>query len=223
VTVLHVLIPLLGVAFTAFHAAFARWLLNGIPFAPKRAPASYETPNVTVLVAARDEAGNLPSLIPALLAQSYPVDRTQIVLVDDRSSDATSELARELGQGRVEVIRVDELPSGMGPKKHALLRGLGVARGEIVVQLDADNVPDPDWLSCMIQRFQPHTAPGSPNGSTGSGRWRPWGGRRSRRRRSEPANRSPPTAGTSPTGARRSTTWVGSFATRTWCRATTIS
>ena len=156
-TVLHVLIPLLGVAFTAFHAAFARWLLNGIPFAPKRAPASYETPNVTVLVAARDEARNLPSLIPALLAQSYPVDRTQIVLVDDRSSDATSELARELGQGRVEVIRVDELPSGMGPKKHALLRGLGVARGEIVIQLDADNIPDPDWLSCMIQRFQPRT------------------------------------------------------------------
>lgn len=156
-TALHVLIPLLGVAFTAFHAAFARWLLHGIPSSPKRSPASYETPNVTVLVAARDEAGNLPHLIPALLAQSYPVDRTQIVLVDDRSSDATSQLARELGQGRVDVVRVDELPSGMGPKKHALLRGLGVARGEIVVQLDADNIPDPDWLSSMIQRFQPRT------------------------------------------------------------------
>lgn len=156
-TLLHVLIPLLAVGFVAFHAAFARWLLGGIAPTQTRSPASYETPQVTILVAARDEAANLPGLIPALLAQSYPVDRTQIVVVDDRSTDTTSQLARELGMGRVEVVRIEDLPRGVGPKKHALLQGLNIARGEIVVQIDADNIPDPDWLACMVSCFQPRT------------------------------------------------------------------
>jgi cellulose synthase/poly-beta-1,6-N-acetylglucosamine synthase-like glycosyltransferase len=156
-TLLHVLIPLLGIAFVAFHAAFARWLLAGIPVKPVRSQVSYETPMVTILVAARDEASNLKNLIPALLAQSYPVDRTQIVIVDDRSSDPTSQVVRELGQDRVELVRVDVLPAGLGPKKHALQQGLAIARGEIVVQIDADNLPDPDWLSCMISCFHQRT------------------------------------------------------------------
>jgi len=156
-TLLHVLIPLFGIGFVAFHVAFARWLLAGIPAKPARPQVSYETPMVTILVAARDEASNLSRLIPALLTQSYPVDRTQIVVVDDRSTDPTSQVVRELGGGRVELVRVDVLPRGMGPKKHALQQGLGIARGEIVVQVDADNLPDPDWLSCMISCFQPRT------------------------------------------------------------------
>ncbi len=156
-TVFHVLIPILGVGFIAFHTAFARWLLSGIPRKPVVVPVSYDTPLVTILVAARNEAQNLPQLIPALLAQSYPTDRTQIVVVDDRSTDSTASVARELGLGRVEVVTVESLPSGMGPKKHAIQRGLGVARGEIVVQIDADNLPGPDWLTSMVSNFQPRT------------------------------------------------------------------
>ena len=156
-TLFHVLIPLLGIGFVAFHAAFARWLMAGIPDKAVRVPVSYHTPVVTILVAARDEASNLPNLIPALLAQTYPVDQTQIVVVDDRSADATSRLAAELGQGRVEVVRVDSLPAGMGPKKHALMCGLRESRGEIVVQIDADNLPEPDWLAAMVSCFQPRT------------------------------------------------------------------
>jgi cellulose synthase/poly-beta-1,6-N-acetylglucosamine synthase-like glycosyltransferase len=157
VTVLHVVIPLLSVGFLAFHAAFARWLLEGIERGRRKLPASYETPQVTILVAARNETANLPDLIGSLLKQSYPVDRTQILVVDDRSSDDTAELAVSLGKGRVEVVRVDELPAGMGPKKNAIMKGLTLAKGEIVVQIDADNRPGTDWLGSIVAAFQPRT------------------------------------------------------------------
>lgn len=156
-TLLHVLIPLLSVGFATFHAAFARWLLRGIERGRRAVPASYETPLATILVAARNETANLPELVERLLGQSYPEDRTQIVLVDDRSSDETANLARSLGRDRIEVVRVEALPEGVGPKKNAILNGLGRARGEIVVQIDADNRPGPDWLASLVAAFQPRT------------------------------------------------------------------
>ncbi len=156
-TALPVLIPVLGVGFTAFHAAFARWLLAGIDRCAQSRSASYETPSVTILVAARNETANLPGLIPALLGQSYPVGRTQILVIDDRSDDETADVAARLGEGRVETVRVDELPLGVGPKKNAILRGLAAARGEIVVQIDADNRPGADWLASLISCFQERT------------------------------------------------------------------
>lgn len=156
-TLLHLLIPVLGVGFITFHAAFARWLLMGIERGSRKLPASYETPMISVLVAARDEVSNLPELIPSLLEQTYPIDRTQILLIDDRSLDATAKLASELGQGRIEIVRVDSLPEGIGPKKHAILKGLAEARGEIIVQIDADNRPGVDWLAGVISAFQPRT------------------------------------------------------------------
>lgn len=156
-TLLHVLIPLLSVGFLAFHAAFACWLLRGIERGRKKSSPSYETPVVTVLVAARNETANLPELIDCLLKQSYPADRIQILVVDDRSSDDTAAIAKSLGQERIEVVRVDELPAGVGPKKNAIMKGLTLARGEIVVQIDADNRPGTDWLGSIIEAFQPRT------------------------------------------------------------------
>lgn len=156
-TLLHVVVPLLSVGFLAFHAAFARWLLAGIERGRTKPPGSYETPLVTLLVAARNETANLPELIESVLGQSYPVDRTQIIVVDDRSSDNTAELAMNLGRERVEVVRVDELPAGVGPKKNAIMSGLNHARGEIVIQIDADNRPGADWLASIVAAFGPRT------------------------------------------------------------------
>ena len=156
-TALPVLVPLFGVGFTAFHAAFARWLLGGVDRCAAPRPACYETPSVTILVAARNETANLPGLIPSLLAQSYPVGQTQILVIDDRSDDETAVVAARLGEGRVETVRVDALPLGVGPKKNAILQGLAAARGEIVVQIDADNRPGPDWLASLIACFQERT------------------------------------------------------------------
>lgn len=156
-SLLPVFIPVLSVGFLAFHAAFARWLLEGIERGRRKSPDSYETPQVTILVAARNETANLPELIGCLLNQSYPVERTQILVIDDRSSDDTARIARDAGQERVEVVRVDELPAGVGPKKNAILKGLTLAKGEIVVQIDADNRPGMDWLASLVAAFQPRT------------------------------------------------------------------
>src|SRR5512142_2293885 len=56
-------------------------------------PAAGETPpGISVIVAARNEERALPALLRALLAQDYPPERREIILVDDRSTDGTAEL-----------------------------------------------------------------------------------------------------------------------------------
>lgn len=148
--------PLVAIAFSGFHIAFARWLLRGLRGPVPQADGDFR-PLVSVLVAARDERSNLERLVPALLAQDYPAEMLQLVVVDDRSTDGTAETAHRLGEGRVEVVTVRALPEGVGPKKHALATGLACARGEIVLQIDADNRPGPGWISSMVGCFGSRT------------------------------------------------------------------
>jgi cellulose synthase/poly-beta-1,6-N-acetylglucosamine synthase-like glycosyltransferase len=146
---------LVAVAFAGSHAAFARWLLAGLNRPAPR--LSQDLPTATILVPARNEAANLQRLIPALLAQDYPVDRLQIVVVDDRSDDGSPDVVRDLGRDRVELVEVRELPAWIGPKKNAILRGLETAKGEVILQLDADNIPRTGWARAMAGSFGART------------------------------------------------------------------
>ncbi len=112
---------------------------NAIP----RLPAMPETatlPRLSVVVPARDEGSTIGRAVGSLLAQDYP--DLEIIVVDDRSSDATGDVLRELAakDTRLLVLRVDELPAGWLGKNHALWRGADRASGEWLLFTDADVV-----------------------------------------------------------------------------------
>lgn len=97
-----------------------------------------ESPLVSVVVPARDEADNVEASLRALLRSDYP--RLEVLVVDDRSDDDTfgivSRLAAE--DPRIEVFRVEELPSGWTGKTHAMYLAAQRAAGEILLFTDAD-------------------------------------------------------------------------------------
>src|SRR5690242_8320019 len=49
-----------------------------------------DTPPVSIVIAARNEAARLPARIDNLLAIDYPADRRQIIVVSDGSTDDTA-------------------------------------------------------------------------------------------------------------------------------------
>ena len=53
---------------------------------------SKELPKVSVVIAARNEEMVLPSLIQDLVNQEYPLDKLEVIIVNDRSTDATKEI-----------------------------------------------------------------------------------------------------------------------------------
>lgn len=117
-------------------------------------PQSGARDEVTVVVAAHNEASHIPRLLRALTAQSYPKERIRVLLVDDRSDDGTAAVARAHGEGlQLEILRIDEVPAGVSPKKFALHRGIGAAATETVLLTDADCEPEEEWIGAMLRSF----------------------------------------------------------------------
>ncbi len=96
---------------------------------------------ISIVVPAYNAASSLPRCLAALRAQDLPAESFEIIVVDDGSTDDTSEVARAAG---VRLIRV---PHG-GPAA-ARNAGLRAARGDIVLFTDADCEPVPHWARSL--------------------------------------------------------------------------
>lgn len=103
------------------------------------APCGIEPcPHVSILFAARNEAGSLPQALPTHLAQDYP--SFEVIAVDDRSRDATPQILDDFARRsrKLKVVHVQDLPSGWLGKPHALWLASQQAAGEWLVFTDAD-------------------------------------------------------------------------------------
>ncbi len=103
-----------------------------------RAPEPNRWPRVSIVMAARDEARAVGPAVASRLADDYP--DLELILVDDRSSDGTGDIAAAAANGdaRFSIVRVDELPAGWLGKVHALHRGTERATGEWLLFSDGD-------------------------------------------------------------------------------------
>jgi cellulose synthase/poly-beta-1,6-N-acetylglucosamine synthase-like glycosyltransferase len=106
-----------------------------------------DPPPISVVVAARNERGDLPALLDALDVQTHP--DCEVVLVDDASTDGTAALAAAWAADRpwAQVVRVTDPDPPR--KKHALTQGVEAARHSLLAFTDADCRPPPDWLSVL--------------------------------------------------------------------------
>lgn len=133
----------------------AVWLLTGVqlaraawgfrqaarlePIAAQPAPNTARTyPRVSVVVPARNEERNIGGCLSGILAQTYP--DLEVVVVDDRSEDATATIARRFAErdARVQVLDGAPLPTGWIGKCWALHQASQVASGEWLLFVDAD-------------------------------------------------------------------------------------
>jgi glycosyltransferase involved in cell wall biosynthesis len=107
-------------------------------------------PKVSVIVAARNEERNIREALLSLLRLQYP--NYELIVVDDRSDDATGAIVDELAghDPRFQAVHVTELPPGWLGKTHALWSGSRRATGELFLFTDADIVMEPTVLSRAV-------------------------------------------------------------------------
>ena len=126
------------------------WFIAGMRRRPDHANAP-QIQLVSVVVAARDEAAHIVCCLRTLLAQDYPQDRYEIIVVDDGSTDGTGDMVREFSKETafVRLLRTE----GPGSKKAALSLGIAEAQGEVILTTDADCQVGPGWIRGMLSHF----------------------------------------------------------------------
>lgn len=97
----------------------------------------------TVVIPVKDDAVLLARCLDALAAQTRKPD--EIVVVDNGSTDASAAVALDAGARVLECAE-----PGIAA---ASATGYDVARGDLILRLDADCVPDPTWVAEVLHAF----------------------------------------------------------------------
>ncbi len=138
----------------------------GLPRIPNLLNDEYDisppdSPSITVIVPARNEAADIAATLNSLLAQDYP--NLRIIAVDDRSTDQTPSIIDSIAARHPEKLRamhVTELPPGWLGKTHAMALAARHASTDYLLFTDADIVFRSDVirraLSCAVTSNADH-------------------------------------------------------------------
>ena len=138
-------------------AIFSRLaLLSPVEDVTQHSDPSNGEPNqpVSIIICSHNELSNLRRLIPKLVSQEY--QSFEVIIVDDRSSDGTTEWLnlQQSSDSRIRLISITETPTGINPKKHALITGISAATHDKLLLTDADCIPvSNQWIKGMVAGY----------------------------------------------------------------------
>ena len=106
-------------------------------------------PAVTITLPVYNEVSTIRATLERLLEVDYPKDRLQLLVLSDASHDGTDDIVREFAQRGIELLRAP----GRRGKTAAENAAVAVARGDIIVNIDATVVVPTGSLKRLIRAF----------------------------------------------------------------------
>jgi glycosyltransferase involved in cell wall biosynthesis len=119
--------------------------------------ASPEKPLVSVLIPARNEAGNIGSLLRSLSEMRHPHAHVslEVIVYDDMSDDNTADIVNEWCKkdSRIKLLSGGVLPAGWLGKNHACHQLAMISEGQYLLYLDADVIITKDLIMAALAHF----------------------------------------------------------------------
>ncbi|CAN5223285.1 glycosyltransferase [soil metagenome] len=112
------------------------------------------TTRVTTLIAARNEEEKIHLTINDISAQDYPKHLTEIIIVDDHSTDSTSAIIGSYAARGVQLLQLNEDQPLNSYKKKAISEAIKLSAGELMVATDADCRMGTQWLSTIVGFYE---------------------------------------------------------------------
>jgi cellulose synthase/poly-beta-1,6-N-acetylglucosamine synthase-like glycosyltransferase len=93
--------------------------------------------------------------LDSVVQQTYPKDKFEIIVIDDRSADKTSLLVSEFAMHhpQVSLLSISAKPENVSGKKNALDMGIKNSKGEMLLFTDADCCVKETWIEGMVSYF----------------------------------------------------------------------
>lgn len=109
---------------------------------------------ITILIAARNEAERIHLTIEDILTQDYPKHLTEIIIVDDHSTDETASIIRSYAARGVKLLQLNEDQPLNSYKKKAIAEAISQSTGQLMVCTDADCRMGNKWLSTIVSYYE---------------------------------------------------------------------
>lgn len=105
-------------------------------------------PFVSVIVPVFNDAARLKLCLNALEHQTYPIDRYEVIVIDNGSDpgEQIAQVVAAYAQARV----AQELTPGSYAARN---KGISIAKGEVIAFTDADCIPAPNWIKQGVQHL----------------------------------------------------------------------
>ena len=143
--------------------AYRYWYSKLSYFEPSRIHPLSNPTLFTVVIPARNEAANMKACVDSILAQEYPLEAFEIIVIDDFSEDDTAFIVKAIGNDYPN-LRLLSLADYYEPgqvnayKKKAIELAVSQAKGNWILTTDADCIVPKQWLLLYhnyIQEYQP--------------------------------------------------------------------
>jgi cellulose synthase/poly-beta-1,6-N-acetylglucosamine synthase-like glycosyltransferase len=149
---------IISLALTGLYLLVVAYLIKG--WAALKRPditrASLNT-KVTVLIAARNEEERIRFTIDDIIAQDYPKHLTEVIIVDDHSTDATADIIRSYANSGIKLLQLQADKPLNSYKKKAIAEAIGLSQGELMVATDADCRMGTKWLSSIVGYYETYS------------------------------------------------------------------
>ncbi|MGD9897631.1 MAG: glycosyltransferase [Calditrichaceae bacterium] len=116
-------------------------------------------PEISILVAMRNEEKNIAQCLHSLEEQNYPVHLFRVIIIDDRSDDRSVEITAEFVKRNENFrsISIQEDLDGLHGKMNALSQALEQVESDIVLITDADCIVPNSWIRTYASYFNQNT------------------------------------------------------------------
>jgi glycosyltransferase involved in cell wall biosynthesis len=105
---------------------------------------------ISVVIPARNRAKTLPACLDSVVRQTYPA--TEIIVVDDGSTDETEKIVLEHSDPRIRYIRLETSQGAQAARN----RGVELARSEWIAFQDSDDIWLPEKLAVQVETLAHH-------------------------------------------------------------------
>jgi len=156
---------ILTILYALLLMAYRYWFsLNKVFVKDKNSNVNEHNIRFSIVIPARNEALNIKACIDSILAQDYPAEFFEVIVIDDFSEDDTAFMVKAFSHEHpnVHLLSLADYykPGEMNSfKKKAIEKAVSKAKGDWIVTTDADCMVPVQWLSLYndyIQQNLPH-------------------------------------------------------------------